>query len=156
MLVFHKTSPCIAVSFKTEDNALQLQILKNYTCLFFFLRAKLLESEAVNENLRRNLSRASTRSTYFGGPSAFSASMLSSEKETMEILDIAKKDLEKLKKKERKKKKRWCINYSVIYLLLISKGMCYFLSFENLKFIVGVWVCFWNCCVYKPFYTLNM
>ncbi|NXY83213.1 KI21A protein, partial [Alcedo cyanopectus] len=69
------------------------------------LRAKLLESEAVNENLRRNLSRASTRSTYFGGPSAFSASMLSSEKETMEILDIAKKDLEKLKKKERKKKK---------------------------------------------------
>lgn len=84
-----------------------------FVCLFF-LRAKLLESEAVNENLRRNLSRASTRSTYFGGPSAFS--MLSSEKETLEILDIAKKDLEKLKKKERKKKKRLCINNSFISL----------------------------------------
>uniref|UniRef100_A0A8C3TM96 Kinesin family member 21A n=1 Tax=Chelydra serpentina TaxID=8475 RepID=A0A8C3TM96_CHESE len=69
------------------------------------LFTKLLESEAVNENLRRNLSRASTRPSYFGGPSAFSASVLSSEKETLEILDIAKKDLEKLKKKEKKKKK---------------------------------------------------
>ncbi|XP_061222201.1 kinesin-like protein KIF21A isoform X1 [Neopsephotus bourkii] len=81
-------------------------MIHNYIKEIEDLRAKLLESEAVNENLRRNLSRASTRSTYFGGPSAFSASMLSSEKETMEILDIAKKDLEKLKKKERKKKKR--------------------------------------------------
>uniref|UniRef100_A0A8B9EYA6 Kinesin-like protein KIF21A n=1 Tax=Amazona collaria TaxID=241587 RepID=A0A8B9EYA6_9PSIT len=81
-------------------------MIHNYIKEIEDLRAKLLESEAVNENLRRNLSRAATRSTYFGGPSAFSASMLSSEKETMEILDIAKKDLEKLKKKERKKKKR--------------------------------------------------
>uniref|UniRef100_A0A8B9VSB0 Kinesin family member 21A n=1 Tax=Anas zonorhyncha TaxID=75864 RepID=A0A8B9VSB0_9AVES len=118
-----------------EGNEEISNMIHNYIKEIEDLRAKLLESEAVNENLRRNLSRASTRSTYFGGPSAFSASMLSSEKETMEILDIAKKDLEKLKKKERKKKKRWCINYSVIYLLLISKGMCYFLSFENLKFI---------------------
>lgn len=77
----------------------------------------------MNENLRRNLSRASTRSTYFGGPSAFSASMLSSEKETMEILDIAKKDLEKLKKKERKKKKRWCMNYIASCFLFFSRGV---------------------------------
>lgn len=89
----------------------------------FFKRAKLLESEAVNENLRRNLSRASTRSTYFGGPSAFSASMLSSEKETLEILDIAKKDLEKLKKKERKKKKRWCMNFNATCFFFLSKEM---------------------------------
>lgn len=97
-----------------------------YNSSFFLLllRAKLLESEAVNENLRRNLSRASTRSTYFGGPSAFSASMLSSEKETMEILDIAKKDLEKLKKKERKKKKRWCMSYDAICFLFISSCCC--------------------------------
>lgn len=98
-----------------------MQILKRYIC--FFLRAKLLESEAVNENLRRNLSRASTRSTYFGGPSAFS--MLSSEKETLEILDIAKKDLEKLKKKERKKKKRWCIN-KFYFFVLVRKCVFYF------------------------------
>ncbi|XP_053922388.1 kinesin-like protein KIF21A isoform X5 [Cuculus canorus] len=89
-----------------EGNEEISNMIHNYIKEIEDLRAKLLESEAVNENLRRNLSRASTRSAYFGGPSAFSASMLSSEKETMEILDIAKKDLEKLKKKERKKKKR--------------------------------------------------
>uniref|UniRef100_A0A8C2T840 Kinesin family member 21A n=1 Tax=Coturnix japonica TaxID=93934 RepID=A0A8C2T840_COTJA len=88
-----------------EGNEEISNMIHNYIKEIEDLRAKLLESEAVNENLRRNLSRASTRSTYFGGPSAFS--MLSSEKETLEILDIAKKDLEKLKKKERKKKKRW-------------------------------------------------
>ncbi|XP_025942914.1 kinesin-like protein KIF21A [Apteryx rowi] len=89
-----------------EGNEEISNMIHNYIKEIEDLRAKLLESEAVNENLRRNLSRASTRSAYFGGPSAFSTSMLSSEKETMEILDIAKKDLEKLKKKERKKKKR--------------------------------------------------
>ncbi|XP_021240310.1 kinesin-like protein KIF21A isoform X6 [Numida meleagris] len=86
-----------------EGNEEISNMIHNYIKEIEDLRAKLLESEAVNENLRRNLSRASTRSTYFGGPSTYS--MLSSEKETLEILDIAKKDLEKLKKKERKKKK---------------------------------------------------
>ncbi|XP_008109807.1 kinesin-like protein KIF21A isoform X3 [Anolis carolinensis] len=88
-----------------EGNEEISNMIHNYIKEIEDLRAKLLESEAVNENLRRNLSRASTRSTYFGGPSAFSASMLSSDKETIEILDLAKKDLEKLKKKEKKKKK---------------------------------------------------
>uniref|UniRef100_A0A8D0EJJ3 Kinesin family member 21A n=1 Tax=Strix occidentalis caurina TaxID=311401 RepID=A0A8D0EJJ3_STROC len=105
-----------------EGNEEISNMIHNYIKEIEDLRAKLLESEAVNENLRRNLSRASTRATYFGGPSAFSASMLSSEKETMEILDIAKKDLEKLKKKERKKKKRWCMNYNAICFLFISRG----------------------------------
>ncbi|XP_053109824.1 kinesin-like protein KIF21A isoform X3 [Hemicordylus capensis] len=88
-----------------EGNEEISNMIHNYIKEIEDLRAKLLESEAVNENLRRNLSRASTRSTYFGGPSAFSASMLPADKETVEILDIAKKDLEKLKKKEKKKKK---------------------------------------------------
>ncbi|XP_036064014.1 kinesin-like protein KIF21A isoform X4 [Onychomys torridus] len=69
------------------------------------LRAKLLESEAVNENLRKTLTRATARSPYFSGSSAFSPSILSSDKETIEIIDLAKKDLEKLKRKEKKKKK---------------------------------------------------
>ncbi|XP_023371132.1 kinesin-like protein KIF21A [Otolemur garnettii] len=69
------------------------------------LRAKLLESEAVNENLRKNLTRAAARSPYFGGSSTFSPTILSSDKETIEIIDLAKKDLEKLKRKEKKKKK---------------------------------------------------
>ncbi|XP_016047445.1 kinesin-like protein KIF21A isoform X4 [Erinaceus europaeus] len=69
------------------------------------LRAKLLESEAVNENLRKSLTRATTRSPFFGGPAAFSP-LLTSDKETSEVIDLAKKDLEKLKRKERRKKKR--------------------------------------------------
>ncbi|XP_032076853.1 kinesin-like protein KIF21A isoform X5 [Thamnophis elegans] len=89
-----------------EGNEEISNMIHNYIKEIEDLRAKLLESEAVNENLRRNLSRASTRSTFYGGTSAFSASMLPSDKETIEILDMAKKDLEKLKKKEKKKKKR--------------------------------------------------
>ncbi|XP_068580240.1 kinesin-like protein KIF21A isoform X1 [Cebidichthys violaceus] len=65
------------------------------------LRAKLLESEAVNENLRKNLSRASNRQSLYGAPS-----LLAPEKETSDIIELAKKDLEKLKKREKKKKKR--------------------------------------------------
>ncbi|XP_053740973.1 kinesin-like protein KIF21A isoform X6 [Synchiropus splendidus] len=69
------------------------------------LRAKLLESEAVNENLRKNLSRASNRQSFYGGTGSFSTTMLAPEKETSDIIELAKKDLEKLKKREKKKKK---------------------------------------------------
>uniref|UniRef100_A0A3P9N7F3 Kinesin family member 21A n=1 Tax=Poecilia reticulata TaxID=8081 RepID=A0A3P9N7F3_POERE len=69
------------------------------------LRAKLLESEAVNENLRKNLSRASTRQSFYGGPGSFSNALMAPEKETADIIELAKKDLEKLKKREKKKKK---------------------------------------------------
>ncbi|KAM4734361.1 kinesin-like protein KIF21A [Anableps anableps] len=69
------------------------------------LRAKLLESEAVNENLRKNLSRASTRQSFYGGPGSFSNTLMAPEKETADIIELAKKDLEKLKKREKKKKK---------------------------------------------------
>uniref|UniRef100_A0A3Q3CU73 Kinesin family member 21A n=1 Tax=Haplochromis burtoni TaxID=8153 RepID=A0A3Q3CU73_HAPBU len=71
------------------------------------LRAKLLESEAVSENLRKNLSRASNRQSFFGGSSSFSSTLLAPEKETADIIELAKKDLEKLKKREKKKKKRY-------------------------------------------------
>nr|XP_046249436.1 kinesin-like protein KIF21A isoform X5 [Scatophagus argus] len=70
------------------------------------LRAKLLESEAVNEHLRKNLSRASSRQSFYGGPGSFPSTALAPEKETSDIIELAKKDLEKLKKRERKKKKR--------------------------------------------------
>eukprot|EP00062_Callorhinchus_milii_P022009 gi/632979361/ref/XP_007906425.1/ PREDICTED: kinesin-like protein KIF21A [Callorhinchus milii] len=71
------------------------------------LRIKLYESEAMNENLRHNLSRASARSPYLGGTStlSFAGSVLSHEKEVMDVLEVAKKDLERLKKKEKRKKK---------------------------------------------------
>lgn len=70
----------------------------------FVISVKLLESEAVNENLRKSLSRASSRASYFSSP--YSASLVPAEKETTEIIDMAKKDLQKLKKIEKKKKKR--------------------------------------------------
>ncbi|XP_069085848.1 kinesin-like protein KIF21A isoform X3 [Pleurodeles waltl] len=80
-------------------------MIHNYIKEIEDLRAKFFESEAVNENLRRSLSRNATRSPYFAGSSPFSTSVLPSEQETMDIIDLAKKNLEKLKKKEKKKKK---------------------------------------------------
>ncbi|XP_049738776.1 kinesin-like protein KIF21A isoform X5 [Elephas maximus indicus] len=88
-----------------EGNEEISNMIHNYIKEIEDLRAKLLESEAVNENLRRNLTRATARSPYFSGSSAFSP-LLSSDRETIEIIDLAKKDLEKLKRKEKKKKKR--------------------------------------------------
>uniref|UniRef100_A0A3B4BKP6 Kinesin motor domain-containing protein n=1 Tax=Pygocentrus nattereri TaxID=42514 RepID=A0A3B4BKP6_PYGNA len=82
-------------------------MIKNYIKEIEDLRAKLLESEAVNENLRKNLSRASTRSSFYGGPGAFSPALLGPDpsQETSDIIELAKKDLEKLKRREKKKKK---------------------------------------------------
>nr|XP_015208099.1 PREDICTED: kinesin-like protein KIF21A isoform X6 [Lepisosteus oculatus] len=81
-------------------------MIQNYIKEIEDLRAKLLESEAVSENLRKNLSRASTRTSFYGGPSSYTTSLMGPENETTDIIELAKKDLEKLKKKERKKKKR--------------------------------------------------
>ncbi|XP_073475790.1 kinesin-like protein KIF21A isoform X3 [Aquarana catesbeiana] len=80
-------------------------MIHNYIKEIEDLRAKFLESEAMNENLRKSLSRASSRTSYFSGHTPFSAPLIPAEKETNEIIDLAKKDLEKLKKKEKKKKK---------------------------------------------------
>ncbi|XP_038125257.1 kinesin-like protein KIF21A isoform X2 [Cyprinodon tularosa] len=80
-------------------------MIQSYIKEIEVLRAKLLESEAVNENLRKNLSRASTRQSFYGGPGSFSNALLAPEKETADIIELAKKDLEKLKKREKKKKK---------------------------------------------------
>uniref|UniRef100_A0A671SFY8 Kinesin-like protein KIF21A n=1 Tax=Sinocyclocheilus anshuiensis TaxID=1608454 RepID=A0A671SFY8_9TELE len=79
-------------------------MIQNYIKEIEELRAKLLESEAVNETLRKNLSRASTRSSFYG-PTSVTPSLLAPEKDATDIIGIAKKDLEKLKKKEKKKKK---------------------------------------------------
>uniref|UniRef100_A0A3Q3LAV4 Kinesin family member 21A n=1 Tax=Mastacembelus armatus TaxID=205130 RepID=A0A3Q3LAV4_9TELE len=80
-------------------------MIQNYIKEIEELRAKLLESEAVNENLRKNLSRASTRSSLYGGPGSFSPAIFAPEKEASDVIELAKKNLEKLRKMERKKKK---------------------------------------------------
>ena len=61
-------------------------------------RTKLLESEAMNESLRRSLSRASARSPYSLGASP--AAPASSMEDASEVIRRAKQDLERLKKKE--------------------------------------------------------
>uniref|UniRef100_A0A8C4EJD6 Kinesin family member 21A n=1 Tax=Dicentrarchus labrax TaxID=13489 RepID=A0A8C4EJD6_DICLA len=86
-------------------------MIQNYIKEIEELRAKLLESEAVSENLRKTLSRASTRSSLYGGPSSFSSALLAPEKEASDVIEMAKKDLEKLKKKEKKKKKRYGMGF---------------------------------------------
>ncbi|KAG7455755.1 hypothetical protein MATL_G00244460 [Megalops atlanticus] len=94
-----------AIARAGEGNEEIGNMIQNYIKEIEELRAKLLESEAANETLRRNLSRTSCRSPFYGGGS-FSSSLLAPEKETSDIIELAKKDLQKLKKKERKKKKR--------------------------------------------------
>uniref|UniRef100_A0A672QE90 Kinesin family member 21A n=1 Tax=Sinocyclocheilus grahami TaxID=75366 RepID=A0A672QE90_SINGR len=82
-------------------------MIQNYIKEIEDLRAKLLESEAVNENLRRNLTRVSSRPLFYGSSGTFSPALLGPDpsQETSDIIEIAKKDLEKLKRKEKKKKK---------------------------------------------------
>ncbi|XP_054608893.1 kinesin-like protein KIF21A isoform X2 [Dunckerocampus dactyliophorus] len=81
-------------------------MIHNYIKEIEELRTKLLESESLNENLRKILSRASTRPSLYAGPASFSPALLGPEKEASDVIEMAKRDLEKLKKKEKKKKKR--------------------------------------------------
>uniref|UniRef100_A0A7N8XMD3 Kinesin family member 21A n=1 Tax=Mastacembelus armatus TaxID=205130 RepID=A0A7N8XMD3_9TELE len=85
-------------------------------------QAKLLESEAVNENLRKNLSRASTRSSLYGGPGSFSPAIFAPEKEASDVIELAKKNLEKLRKMERKKKKSDQTGVFIVFLLRRQEG----------------------------------
>uniref|UniRef100_A0A8C1C6J8 Kinesin family member 21A n=1 Tax=Cyprinus carpio carpio TaxID=630221 RepID=A0A8C1C6J8_CYPCA len=51
-------------------------MIQNYIKEIEDLRSKLLESEAVNENLRRNLTRVSSRPPFFGSSGTFSPALL--------------------------------------------------------------------------------
>lgn len=72
------------------------------------LRTKLLESEAMNESLRRSLSRASARGPYSLGasPAAFGGSPATSMEDASEVIRRAKQDLERLKKKEVRQRRK--------------------------------------------------
>ncbi|XP_036926382.1 kinesin-like protein KIF21B isoform X5 [Sturnira hondurensis] len=74
------------------------------------LRTKLLESEAMNESLRRSLSRASARGPYSLGASpaapGFGGSPASSMEDASEVIRRAKQDLERLKKKEIRQRRK--------------------------------------------------
>uniref|UniRef100_A0A7N8XSV0 Kinesin family member 21B n=1 Tax=Mastacembelus armatus TaxID=205130 RepID=A0A7N8XSV0_9TELE len=75
----------------------------------FLIRTKLLESEAINESLRRQVARLSSRSPFPsstlspapGHPPGSSPAPMSMEAEMTDVLRRAKLDIERLKKKER-------------------------------------------------------
>ncbi|XP_007456225.1 PREDICTED: kinesin-like protein KIF21B [Lipotes vexillifer] len=79
-------------------------LIQNYIREIEDLRTKLLESEAMNESLRRSLSRASTR-----GPCSLGASPVvptGSMEDAAEVIRRAKQDLERLKKKEVRQRRK--------------------------------------------------
>ncbi|KAM9443868.1 kinesin-like protein KIF21B isoform 1-T1 [Clarias gariepinus] len=87
-------------------------LIQNYIREIEELRSKLLESEAMNESLRRSMSRLSSRSSYPishtpppGHPLGSSPSM-SMEAEMTDVLRRAKLDIERLKKKERNQRRK--------------------------------------------------
>uniref|UniRef100_A0A3P9CH18 Kinesin family member 21A n=1 Tax=Maylandia zebra TaxID=106582 RepID=A0A3P9CH18_9CICH len=104
-------------------------MIQNYIKEIEELRAKLLESEAVSENLRKNLSRASTRSSLYGGPA-----LLAPGKEARDVIEMAKKDLEKLKKKEKKKKKRYMFKLAHSCEALVRSWKCVRITARLLPF----------------------
>nr|XP_021492314.1 kinesin-like protein KIF21B isoform X2 [Meriones unguiculatus] len=85
-------------------------LLQNYIREIEELRTKLLESEAMNESLRRSLSRASARNPYSLGASpvgpAFGGSPATSMEDASEVIRRAKQDLERLKKKEVRQRRK--------------------------------------------------
>uniref|UniRef100_UPI00398EF0F8 kinesin-like protein KIF21B n=1 Tax=Pristiophorus japonicus TaxID=55135 RepID=UPI00398EF0F8 len=85
-------------------------LIQNYIREIQDLRTKLLESEAMNESLRRSVSRLTSRSPYSAGLSPMPCSSMSSlavslDSDTSEVVELAKKNLELLKKKEKIQKR---------------------------------------------------
>uniref|UniRef100_A0A3Q4I4H9 Kinesin family member 21A n=1 Tax=Neolamprologus brichardi TaxID=32507 RepID=A0A3Q4I4H9_NEOBR len=114
-------------ALRTEIARLQMELMEYKTVRARHRReSKLLESEAVNENLRKNLSRASTHSSLYGGPA-----LLAPGKEARDVIEMAKKDLEKLKKKEKKKKKRYVFKLAHSCEALVRSWKCVRITAEG-------------------------
>ncbi|KAL7407771.1 hypothetical protein ABVT39_013410 [Epinephelus coioides] len=88
-------------------------LIQNYIREVEELRTKLLESEAMNESLRRQVARLSSRSPFPqstlspapGHPPGSSPAPMSMEAEMTDVLRRAKMDIERLKKKERRQRR---------------------------------------------------
>uniref|UniRef100_UPI003AABBDE1 kinesin-like protein KIF21B n=1 Tax=Centroberyx gerrardi TaxID=166262 RepID=UPI003AABBDE1 len=93
-----------------EGNAEIGDLIQNYIREVEELRSKLLESEAMNESLRRQVSRLSSRTPFPsstlspapGHPPGSSPAPMSMEAEMTDVIRRAKMDIERLKKKERR------------------------------------------------------
>uniref|UniRef100_A0A8B9LRK2 Kinesin family member 21B n=1 Tax=Astyanax mexicanus TaxID=7994 RepID=A0A8B9LRK2_ASTMX len=93
---------------KTGETSEEIgNLIQNYIREIEELRSKLLESEAINESLRRSVSRLSARSPYPAsngsapGHPLGSSPSISMEAEMTDVIRRAKLDIERLKKKER-------------------------------------------------------
>ncbi|XP_070814389.1 kinesin-like protein KIF21B isoform X6 [Chaetodon trifascialis] len=88
-------------------------LIQNYIREVEELRTKLLESESMNESLRRQVARLSSRSLFPastlspapGHPPGSSPAPMSMEAEMTDVLRRAKLDIERLKKKERRQRR---------------------------------------------------
>ncbi|XP_061583678.1 kinesin-like protein KIF21B isoform X1 [Cololabis saira] len=88
-------------------------LVHNYIQEVEGLRTKLLESESMNESLRRQMTRLSCRSPFPtsvlspapGHPPGSSPAPMSMEAEMTDVLRRAKMDIERLKKKERRQRR---------------------------------------------------
>uniref|UniRef100_U3JJA5 Kinesin motor domain-containing protein n=1 Tax=Ficedula albicollis TaxID=59894 RepID=U3JJA5_FICAL len=87
-------------------------LIQNYIREIEELRTKLLESESMNESLRRSLSRLSARGPFSVGSSpgsglaALCSPAAPTDTEASDVLRRAKQDLERLKKKERRQQRK--------------------------------------------------
>ncbi|TRZ02979.1 hypothetical protein DNTS_004984 [Danionella cerebrum] len=82
-------------------------LIQNYIREIEELRSKLLESEAMNESLRRSLSRLSSRSPFPVPPLPLGSSpSVSLDTEMTDVIRQAKLDVERLRKKERNQRRK--------------------------------------------------
>lgn len=98
---------------KTGETSEEIgNLIQNYIREIEELRSKLLESEAINESLRRSVSRLSARSPYpasngsVPGHPLGSSPSISMEAEMTDVIRRAKLDIERLKKKERNQRRK--------------------------------------------------
>ncbi|NWY67027.1 KI21B protein, partial [Erithacus rubecula] len=84
-------------------------LIQNYIREIEELRTKLLESESMNESLRRSLSRLSARGPFPAGSSpgpGLPSPAPPADSQASDVLRRAKQDLERLKKKERRQQRK--------------------------------------------------
>ncbi|XP_077384890.1 kinesin-like protein KIF21B isoform X2 [Festucalex cinctus] len=103
----------VLLSKSSEGNQEIGALIQNYIREVEELRSKLLESEAMNESLRRQATRLPSRGPFGssclsldpGHPPGSSPVTMSMEAEMTDVLRRAKLDIERLKKKERRQRR---------------------------------------------------
>ncbi|XP_061688758.1 kinesin-like protein KIF21B isoform X2 [Syngnathoides biaculeatus] len=103
----------VLISKSSEGNQEIGTLIQNYIREVEELRSKLLESEAMNESLRRQAARFTSRTPFTssclspapGHPPGSSPLVMSMEAEMTDVLRRAKLDIERLKKKERRQRR---------------------------------------------------